>query len=356
MGFTGVHILRVVRGEFCHVAREERTMKAVVIFLLALLLVPVASARAAFEDEVRPVLQKTCLACHNDEQASGGLNLKLLDRADSITSNRAEWDLILKKLREGEMPPPQVKKPPELPGMIAYLEQTFAKLDQNVKPDPGRVTARHLNRTEYRNTIRDLLGVDFQTLNEFPVDDSGDGFDNIGDVLSVSPLLAEKYLAAAERISARSLGLVKLPEKPLFLSYADDQHYEEVVAANGNNGSAHSAGLSFMEVNHRVDYDGVYVIQAGLAGQRGAQGQPVMMGFWMDNKLLHTEEVPTTRPATVYFAPYEKKEFKVFLPEGVHTFRLGFINDEFPQKLTKKQAYTAEFQQVNPTFIGFLGP
>ena len=101
--------------------------------------------------------------------------------------------------------------------MIDYLERTFAALDKDVKPDPGRVTARHLNRTEYRNTIRDLLGVDFQTLNEFPVDDSGDGFDNIGDVLSVSPLLAEKYLAAAERISARALGLVKLPEKPLYL-------------------------------------------------------------------------------------------------------------------------------------------
>jgi hypothetical protein len=330
-------------------------MKVVVIPLLALLLVPVASARAAFEDEVRPVLQKTCLACHNDEKTKGDLNLKLLDRADSITSNRDEWDKILKKLREGEMPPPKIKKPPELPGMIAYLERTFAALDKDIKPDPGRVTARHLNRTEYRNTIRDLLGVDFQTMNEFPVDDSGDGFDNIGDVLSVSPLLAEKYLAAAERISARALGLVKLPDKPLNLSYADDEHYAEAVAATGNNGAAHSAGLSFLEVNHRVDYDGDYVIQAGLAGQRGPAGKPVMMGFWMDNKLLHTEEVPTTRPNTVYFAPYEKREFKVFLPEGVHTFRLGFINDEFPAKLTKRQAYNPNSNKY-PTYIGFLGP
>ena len=109
------------------------------------------------------------------------------------------------------MPPPKVEKPAELPGMIAYLEKTFAALDKDLKPDPGRVTAKHLNRTEYRNTIRDLLGVDFQTLNEFPVDDSGDGFDNIGDVLSVSPLLAEKYLQAAERISARAWGWSNSP-------------------------------------------------------------------------------------------------------------------------------------------------
>ena len=138
------------------------------------------------------------------------------------------------------------------------------------------------------------------------------------------------------------------------MSYADDDHYEEVVAANGNNGSAHSAGLSFLEVNHRVDYDGIYVIQAGLAGQRGAQGKPVTMGFWMDNKLLYTEEVPTTRPTTVYFAPYEKREFKVFLPEGVHTFRLGFINDEFPAKLTKKQAYRPQVPiSIRPSSVSW---
>ena len=330
-------------------------MKAWVVFLAALLAAPVSDAQASFEDEVRPILRKTCFACHNEEQASGDLDLKLLDRADSIVSNREEWENILRRLKAGEMPPRKTKKPVELPGMIDYLERTFATLDQNVKPDPGRVTARHLNRTEYRNTIRDLLGVDFQTINEFPVDDSGDGFDNIGDVLSVSPLLAERYVAAAERISARALGLVKIPDKPLNLSYADDEHYAEAIATTGNNGSAHAAGLSFLEVNHRVDYDGDYVIQAGLAGQRGAMGTPVMMGFWMDNQLLHSEEVPTTPPKTVYFAPYEKREFKVFLPEGLHTFRLGFINDEFPAKLSKKQAYDSKSNKY-PTYIGFLGP
>ena len=81
--------------------------------------------------------------------------------------------------------------------MTAAIERELDRLDRTIKPDPGRITARRLNRNEYRNTIRDLLGVDFQATQEFPTDDSGEGFDNIADVLTISPLLAEKYLAAA---------------------------------------------------------------------------------------------------------------------------------------------------------------
>src|SRR5690606_15488506 len=72
-------------------------------------------------------------------------------------------------------------------------------------PNPGRVTVRRLNRTEYNNTIRDLVGVDFQPADDFPSDDVGYGFDNIGDVLSISPLLMEKYLDAAEQIAGKAI-------------------------------------------------------------------------------------------------------------------------------------------------------
>jgi hypothetical protein len=312
------------------------------------------SSNATFETAVRPVLEQTCFQCHNPETLAGGLNLKELNRADSLASNRDEWQMALARLKAGEMPPPPVPKPAGLPAMMAFLERELTALDRNTKPDPGRITARHLNRVEYRNTIRDLLGVDFQTSQEFPVDDSGEGFDNIGDVLSVSPLLAEKYLSAAERISERALGLVKLPA-PLSASYADDENYQEAIAFTGSSGSAHRDGTSFIEVVHRVEYDGDYVIQAGLAGQRGADAKPVTMGFWMDGKLLHSEQVETTPPKTVYFAAYEKKEFRVFLPEGVHTFRLGFIDDQYAATLSKKDAFALKLNKY-PQVLGFLGP
>jgi hypothetical protein len=84
------------------------------------------------------------------------------------------------------------------------IQGIFDRADAAAKPNAGRVTIRRLNRTEYNNTIRDLLGVDFKPADDFPADDVGYGFDNIGDVLSVSPLLLEKYLAAAETIWIRS--------------------------------------------------------------------------------------------------------------------------------------------------------
>ena len=308
----------------------------------------------SFEDAVRPVLRQTCFKCHSAQISSGGLNLESLDIADSLASHREDWTMVLQRIKAGEMPPPPAPKPAGLDRMISYIERQFAALDRNTQADPGRITARHLNRVEYRNTIRDLLGVDFQTAQEFPVDDSGEGFDNIGDILSISPLLAEKYLSAAERIAARALGSVKLPPA-LSASYADDDHYSEVVGITGNSGSAHSTGTGFIEVTHRVEYDGDYVIQAGLAGQRGADAKPVTMGFWMDGKLLHSEEVQTTPPKTVYFGAYERKEFKVFLPEGVHTFRLGFANDEYAAKLPKAKIFDLKTNKY-PQLIGFQGP
>jgi len=304
-----------------------------------------------YETAVVPLLRETCSQCHNETTTSGGLNLKPLDRKESFTTHRAEWETVLRKLKAGEMPPPTMKKPAGLAAMTATIERELDRLDQNTRPDPGRITARRLNRTEYRNTIRDLLGVEFQATQEFPTDDSGDGFDNIADVLTISPLLAEKYLAAAERISARALGLVRLP-KPIGASYSADVGGGQIAATTG---TARRMGTSFIEVSHRVDYDGEYVIQAGLSGHRGAEGKPVIMGFWMDGTLLYKEEVATTPPKTVYFNPYEVREFRIFLPEGRHVFRLGFMNDDIGASMPREKRFDSATNKY-PHYIGFLGP
>src|SRR5262245_15053224 len=325
------------------------------VLTLGLFIAGVAGARSqqalTYESHVVPVLRETCASCHNENLSYGGVNLKPLERRESFSSQRELWDTVLRKLKTGEMPPPTVKKPAGLASMIRAIESELERLDRNTKPDPGRVAARRLNRVEYRNTIRDLLGVEFQTNQEFPTDDSGEGFDNIADVLTISPLLAEKYLAAAERISARALGLVKLP-KPISASFAADVGGGQLA---GTNGTARRMGTSFIERVHRIEYDGDYVIQAGLSGHRGPEGKPVTMGFWMDGALLHSEEVATTPPKSVYFSPYEVKEFKVFLPEGLHTFRLGFANDEVGAGMPRARAFDSAANKY-PHYIGFLGP
>src|SRR6266536_2554329 len=154
-----------------------------------------------FETTVQPVLTKSCTPCHNAQVASGGLNIVGFTKAASLTSDRVGWDRIMDKLRTGEMPPPGVPRPKEMDRAISFLQNEFDKADRNLKPDPGRVTARRLNRAEYSNTIRDLLAVDFRAEKNFPTDDLGNGFDNIGDVLTISPVLMEKYLSSAGSIA-----------------------------------------------------------------------------------------------------------------------------------------------------------
>ncbi len=102
--------------------------------------------------------------------------------------------------------------------MTQWIEDQLERQAGSVSPSPGRVTARRLNRTEYDNTIRDWLGLDLQLADDFPLDDTGYGFDNIGDVLSLSPLLMEKYLAASEKIAGQAI-VVRTEAKPVLARY-----------------------------------------------------------------------------------------------------------------------------------------
>lgn len=191
--------------------------------LLALACWIPVSARAAevggaveFRKDVRPILQEYCFDCHADGANKGNVAFDEFKSDEALLGNHELWWKAIKNLRADLMPPS--KKPQPTAGqkeLIACWIKTsvFAAGPQN--PDPGRVTLRRLNRVEYRNTIRDLMGFDFDTDVEFPADDTGYGFDNIGDVLTVSPMLLEKYIAAANTIVAKSVPTVSrvIPER-----------------------------------------------------------------------------------------------------------------------------------------------
>src|SRR5215475_11582429 len=154
---------------------------------------------AEFERSVRPFLTEHCYGCHNADMKSGGLNLEAYSTVASILQNgedRRHWEEVAKRIRSGVMPPKGMPRPKEseAQAVVQWIENLFEHVDQQSNPDPGRVTARRLNRNEYANTVRDLLDVEFRATQEFPVDDSGDGFDNIADVLTISPVLMEKYM------------------------------------------------------------------------------------------------------------------------------------------------------------------
>ena len=299
---------------------------------------------AAFSRNVAPVITKTCAACHNETVASGNVNLQPFADPATISTQRAAWDQILKKIRTGEMPPKGVPRPSQaaIEALISTIQTEFDKIDRATKPDPGRVTARRLNRAEYTNTIRDLLAVNFNAGRDFPTDDSGYGFDNIGDVLTISPILMEKYLAAAESIASRAMGADPLPKKPVSTEYhAKDKRIQR-------------PDYSHIEASHRVEFDGEYTIRFGLPGERSRDAKPVQMGFWMDGQLLDTIPVETKPSGLVYFNPYSEEEMRLFLPEGDHVFRAGFIDDDFVKNLTPKQAYDRKTNKYleSMTFVG----
>jgi mono/diheme cytochrome c family protein len=158
-------------------------------------------ALAQYRDEIQPLLSEYCYGCHADGAKKGNVAFDGFASDDALIQNRDLWWNALKNVRAGLMPPAKKPRPSpeEVRVLASWIKRGVLGIDLK-NPDPGRVTIRRLNRVEYRNTIRDLMGIDFRADEEFPPDDTGYGFDNIGDVLTVSPLLLEKYIKAAETI------------------------------------------------------------------------------------------------------------------------------------------------------------
>ena len=160
-----------------------------------------------FRNRVEPVLDKYCIGCHSGAGAKGKVNFD----ADDVSGNLEVWSKALRMLRAGMMPPKGKPRPSaeQFAEIEKWVKASVFKIDP-ANPDPGRVTVRRLNRVEYRNTVRDLLGVDFNADAAFPPDDTGHGFDNIGDVLTLSPLHLEKFIAAARTIVGQAVPIAPL--------------------------------------------------------------------------------------------------------------------------------------------------
>ncbi|MCI0377341.1 MAG: DUF1587 domain-containing protein, partial [Gemmataceae bacterium] len=171
--------------------------------------------KASFTKDVLPFLTKHCFHCHGNGKKSGGITLDKFKDDESVPKNRAVWEHVIHMVRTGEMPAKGRPRPTaeEIEKALGAIDTLMTSIDCSKERNAGRVTLRRLNKTEYNNTIRDLIGIDFKPAADFPPDDTGYGFDNIGDVLSVSPLLLEKYLAAAEAIVNEAI-VVADPPKP----------------------------------------------------------------------------------------------------------------------------------------------
>ena len=184
------------------------------LVVVAVLVDPTAGLRPVrAEDAVtgaagmREFLARHCADCHGESKPEGDVTLSWPADDAGLLAQRTLWETALRRVEAGEMPPQDQPRPEaaEAASFVAGMRQRYAEADLRAPADPGRVTMRRLNRVEYRNTIRDLAGVDFDPTTDFPSDEIGHGFDTIGDVLTVSPLLMERYLDAAEAVMERAI-------------------------------------------------------------------------------------------------------------------------------------------------------
>lgn len=160
------------------------------------------------QSQVPALLKQYCFDCHGQGKSKGDVTFDGWPKPEDMLADHAVWKRVQQMVFTHQMPPknkPQLTEA-ERTSLLQWIDSAIFHVDCT-HPDPGRVTLRRLNRTEYNNSIRDLLGVDLQPADDFPVDDSGYGFDNIGDALSMPPVLLEKYLASAQRVLGAALGL-----------------------------------------------------------------------------------------------------------------------------------------------------
>lgn len=170
----------------------------------------IASAQTAedhvFSRDVAPFLERYCTDCHGGSDPEAKLALDRYQESGNVQEDYDVWEKVLSMLTERHMPPAEETQPTEaeIHNVLRSIRAELETFDCSQVHRPGRVTIRRLNRVEYNNTIHDLLGIDFEPAADFPSDDVGHGFDNIGDVLSMPPILMEKYLAAAEEAMDRA--------------------------------------------------------------------------------------------------------------------------------------------------------
>jgi hypothetical protein len=253
---------------------------------------PQASQDPEFESRIRPLLATYCFSCHGPKKQNGKVNLSVARGEAEIAQAPDPWLAAIRQLRTRSMPPDDAEKQPseaERDRIAAWLEGAMDRIDARAPRDPGRVTVRRLNRAEYDNTIRDLVGIDLRLAADFPADDVSEGFDTLGEVLSLPPLLLEKYLDAAERILDKSVvaeGPIPLLEKRLEAeAHLKPPAVEGVVELKFEQGF--TATLA-------IPADGSYEVRVRAGQKEGPEGRTIVV-VQVDG--VDMALVPVTAPA-----------------------------------------------------------
>ncbi len=288
---------------------------------------PVAAATAAQpsgpatppDDLLKATLDRYCLACHDDRTRTAGLTLAGVGDGP-VGEQAAVLERVLHKLRAGEMPPAGRPAPDagDREQLVAWLESGLDGAAAE-RPDPGSPAIHRLNRAEYRNAVRDLLGLDLDHARDLPADDSGYGFDNIGDVLTVSPLHVEKYVAAARRVSRLVVGTgAPVPVVQRYRPAGGPGWDGEIAGLPPNT----RGGILF---NHHFPFDAEYAIQVRVRGRRAPGMPPPKLDVRIDGarvRLIDADfDAEEANQGSRIF------EVRMALAAGEHEIAAGFLTE-----------------------------
>jgi len=276
-----------------------------------------ATGQRKFQSELVPMLRTFCYDCHGTQDGEGELSLEADDSIEKVLTGRQHWMRAKAQVQLGTMPP--VDGDPMDAATRARMVELIDELANAVNcvqnPNAGRVALRRLNRSEYQNTIRDLTGVDYAPAADFPGDDVGYGFDTIGDVLSLPPLLMEKYLDAAEAITGEAI-ITPPPPRLYSRGFAPDAFDDPSPVRNG---VYHMNSNATTSVRFDAPFDGTYTVDLVTSGDQGGD-EPVRIEVNSGGQ-KHTVDVPETDPA--------KKTVVFQLKPGDREIEVSFLNDYY---------------------------
>ena len=256
----------------------------------------------------RAVLDRYCVTCHNERLETAGLALDTIDPGQ-VDDHAEVWEKVLRKLRTGLMPPFPRQRPDAqtYASLVSYFETALDRAAA-ANPNPGRPAVHRLNRAEYSNAIRDLLALEVDGRALLPPDESGYGFDNIGDVLSMSPGLLERYLLAAAKISRRAVGDPTL--RPTTAIYKTSPLLSQGDRASEDLPFGSRGGLA---ARHHFPLDAEYVLKVKLRGRGGAG---------------HQLEIRLDRERVQLFDLGEREPLEIRLPvtAGTRLVGVSFVN------------------------------
>ncbi len=291
----------------------------VVVFCLLLLIANLQGQENGLDRRAVELLTDNCLDCHGHDEPQAGLDLAHFKTIDSLRAESDVWEKVLRRVKNGSMPPEDFDslETEDQEFLAGWIDEVLHRIDCSNASHAGHVTIRRLNRLEYQNSIRDLLGFDFEPAASFPGDDSGYGFDNIGDVLSLPPMLMEKYLDAAETITRQVLPAPEdsVPEEKKL----DLRKWNAEGGVNTDSGALafYSDGTATWERKGKEPDE--FVLRIRARGQQ-AGDEPVLLNVYVGKRVV-------TRTKIVEHDQPMVKDIPISLGRGSQAISIAFEND-----------------------------